>query len=138
MAGVWEAIVAAKGQVKRSSSAGEESTASVNAVRLSGRLAAAPVERVLPSGDAVLTLRLIVTRPPRRARAGSVGRSASVDTIDCSVWGVALRRRVGKWEPGDQISVEGSLRRRFWQGPGGARSRYDVEVLGASRLERAG
>lgn len=108
----------------------------LNEVQLGGRLAAVPVSVVLPSGDELVTLRLVVPRPPGRGRART--RTVSVDTVDCSVWAAALRRRVSRWQPGDLIEVEGSLRRRFWRGPGGGpQSRYDVEVVRARRRRRA-
>jgi single-strand DNA-binding protein len=108
----------------------------LNQVHLGGRLAAAPVAVVLPSGDELVTLRLVVPRPPGPGRARS--RAATVDTVDCSVWPAALRRTVSRWQPGDLIEVEGSLRRRFWRGPGGGpQSRYDVEVVRARRTRRA-
>ena len=108
----------------------------VNEIRLCGRLAAAPSEKVLPSGDPLVTFRLVVPRPVSRRRGPAGGRVPSVDTIDCSAWSAALRRRVVGWESGDLITVEGALRRRFWHASGGARSRYDVEVLKASRRRR--
>ncbi|MEO8106587.1 MAG: single-stranded DNA-binding protein [Actinomycetes bacterium] len=108
----------------------------VNAVHLRGRLSAPPVARELPSGDVVVTLRVVVARPERRRRAPASGRAVTVDTIDCSVWAAALRRRVLGWGPGDEIAVEGSLRRRFWRGQGGAQSRYEVEVVKARREAR--
>lgn len=108
----------------------------LNEIRLCGRLAAVPEEKVLPSGDALVTFRLVVTRLPNRQRAG--GRAVAVDTIDCTAWSAALRKRVARWERGDLVSVEGALRRRFWHANGGARSRYDVEVRRASRQRRAG
>ena len=109
----------------------------VNEVRLCGRLAAEPEERVLPSGDSLVTFRLVVLRPASRRKGPAGGRAPSVDTIDCSAWSAALRRRVVTWTAGDLISVEGALRRRFWHSPAGARSRYDVEVVQASRRRRA-
>ena len=110
--------------------------APLNEVRLGGRLAAEPVAVALPSGDELVTLRLVVPRPPGRGRARS--RAVTVDTVDCSVWSATLRRTVLRWRPGDQIEVEGSLRRRFWRGPGGGpQSRYDVEVVKARRSRRA-
>ncbi len=102
-----------------------------NQVDLVGRLAAAPLERLLPSGDAVVQLRLVVPRTGRASRPG-------VDTIDCAAWTVALRRRLLRWEVGDVVALTGSLRRRFWRAPdGGAASRYEVEVLQARRVRRA-
>jgi len=105
----------------------------VNAVHLVGRLGAAPETRELPSGDALVTMRLVVARPPGARRASASGRVVTVDTIDCCVWGAGLRRTVMRWAPGDQVVVEGSLRRRFWRGPAGAQSRYEVEVVKARR-----
>ncbi len=109
----------------------------VNEIHLQGRLAASPLERLLPSGDAVVTFRLVVSRPPSYRRGQTGRQTASVDTIECSAWGAALRRKVAKWGQGDVITVDGALRRRFWQAQGGARSRYDVEVRRASRVRRA-
>lgn len=108
----------------------------VNTVQLLGRLAAPPESRELPSGDELVTMRLVVARPPGGRRASAPGRSVTVDTIDCCVWAASLRRKIVRWAPGDQIAVEGSLRRRFWRGPGGAQSRYEVEVLKARRALR--
>lgn len=109
----------------------------VNVVRLLGRLAAAPESRELPSGDELVTMRLVVARPPGGRRASASGRAVTVDTIDCCVWAAAIRRRVLRWGPGDQIVVEGSLRRRFWRGSAGAQSRYEVEVVKARRQMRS-
>lgn len=105
-------------------------TADLNRVALLGRLSAAAERRLLPSGDEVVTFRLVV---PRRSRGPQ-----RVDTIDCSVWTARLQERALRWEPGTQLAVEGALRRRFWRSPGGPRSRYDVEVARARRLKGAG
>jgi single-strand DNA-binding protein len=105
----------------------DQPRSAVNQVRLLGRLADAPETRELPSGDEVVTFRLIVDR--RGARSAQ----ATVDTIDCTVWGATLRRRAASWKAGERLAVEGSLRRRFWRSPQGARSRYDVEVSRVSR-----
>lgn len=106
-----------------------------NELLLRGRLAADPEPRTLPSGDEVVTFRLIVRRDAR-SRAGS-RTEATVDTIDCTVWRKDLRRNAGAWRGGDVVEVGGALRRRFWRGAGGVASRYDVEVLRAKRLRRA-
>ena len=103
----------------------------VNEVRLRGRLADRPEIRSLPSGDEVVTFRLVVGRRPTR------GSQVTVDTIDCTIWGATLRRRASAWLPGEVLVVEGSLRRRFWRSPQGARSRYDVEVQKVTRARRA-
>jgi single-strand DNA-binding protein len=103
----------------------------VNEVRLTGRLGAPPNRTVLPSGDEVLTFRLVVPRGPDDRRP------PSVDTVDCSVWPAGMRRRAGSWVEGDEVAVTGRLRRRFWRGPGGLRSRYEVDVRQGRRLRRA-
>lgn len=103
----------------------------VNEVRLSGRLAAEAAERDLPSGDAVVQLRLVVRRPP--GRAGVTGSAAVVDTIDLACWTPVLRRRALALRVGDIVEIEGSLRRRFWRGPAGPASRYEVEVASLRR-----
>jgi single-strand DNA-binding protein len=107
-----------------------------NEVALVGRLAAAPEERTLPSGDALVVFRLVVDRPPgaRRTRAGR--RSPTVDTIDCAVSTAALRRKVLGWSAGDVLELGGALRRRFWRGVHGPASRCEVEVREARRLVR--
>jgi len=111
-----------------------EST-SRNEVLLVGRLAAPPAERELPSGDVLVTFRVVVDRPP--ARRGEPERRASVDALDCVAWTAGLRKAAGGWQSGDVLELEGSLRRRFWRAPSGLGSRYEVEVTRARRLSRA-
>ena len=106
-----------------------------NHVRLVGRLAASPVERILPSGDLLVDFRMIVDRPLRR-RAGDRSR-ARIDTLDCVAWTSRLRRQVGGWDAGELVEVTGSLRRRFWRAPfGAAASRYEIEVDQARKVRR--
>ena len=104
----------------------------LNEVRLRGRFAGA-VERELPSGDHVVTARLVV---PRVGGTTSGGAAVGVDTIDCALWSVPLRRRALKVPEGTVVEVEGTLRRRFWRGAGGPASRYEVEVSALRRLTR--
>jgi single-strand DNA-binding protein len=99
-----------------------------NEVHLVGRLAAVPEERELPSGDLLVALRLVVERGPRERRP------PTVDTVECTVWTLALRRRVLAWAVGDVVEVSGRLRRRFWRSAAGPVSRYDVEVQQARRV----
>lgn len=103
-----------------------------NEVTLVGRLAAESESRTLPSGDELVTWRLIVERPsaPRRLRA------PTVDTLDCVAWRADVRRRAASWKPGDILAISGSLRRRFWRSGGGPASRCEVEVRTARRLPR--
>jgi single-strand DNA-binding protein len=119
---------------------GEEASeieASVNEVRLVGRLAGAPIERVLPSGTILLTFRVVVRRagdqPPRTEGA----RVPTVDTVDCVAWQPRVRRIVNGWQVSDVVAVEGSLRRRFWRGASGLASRYEVQVSSGRRLRTA-
>jgi single-strand DNA-binding protein len=109
-----------------------------NEVVLVGRLAEAPQQRTLASGDTVSTFRIVVRRTSAGpgARRGAA-RGAPVDTVDCAVWTPGLRRTVGRWLRDDIVSVEGSLRRRFWRAEAGVGSRYEVEVTRASRLRRS-
>lgn len=110
---------------------------SQNELVLAGRVSAAPEERELPSGDVIATFRVIVDRPPR-ARPDGGGPGASVDVIDCVAWAAGVRRTARGLAPGDVVTLRGSLRRRFWRGPTGATSRYEVEVAALKRLRRAG
>jgi single-strand DNA-binding protein len=97
---------------------------SVNAVQLSGRVSAAPEARMLPSGDEVVSFRLIVPRSPA-ARRRSKQR---VDTIECSAWTARLRRAVRRLSAGDAVTVTGELRRRFTRGAGGPMSWVNVDL----------
>jgi single-strand DNA-binding protein len=105
-----------------------------NEVHLVGRVSAEPVPVTLPSGDSVVTVRLVVERP--RPPAGR-GRRRQVDTLACAGWVPALRRTLLRWSPGDVVAVDGSLRRRFWRAEGVPQSRYEVELTAARRLARA-
>jgi single-strand DNA-binding protein len=103
-----------------------------NEVSLTGRVGARPEERALPSGDVVVSFRVVVERPPPRRERGP-----TVDTIDCNAWLGKVRRTVLAWSPGDVVEVTGALRRRFWRAGAGAASRTEVEVLRARRLAKA-
>ncbi len=100
----------------------------VNSVTIAGRVSAAPDVRDLPSGDRLVTLRVVVDRPPER---GSTKRV--VDVIDVACWSKRTQRSATSLGPDDAIRVEGSLRRRFFSTGTGRASRYEVE---ASRLAR--
>lgn len=106
-----------------------------NEVLLRGRLSVEPAERDLPSGDTIMTLRVVVDRPAQRAKQ-PVPRQR-VDAIDCVVWNGRVQRSVRAWKPGDQVQVEGAIRRRFFRGASGVASRVEVEVTKARRLRSA-
>lgn len=95
-----------------------------NLVRLAGRVSAAPETRVLPSGDEIVTFRLVV----RRSAAARRRSKQLVDTIECTVWRAALRRSVSRLVAGTEVVVEGELRRRFSRAGGAATSWVGVEV----------
>lgn len=100
-----------------------------NEVLIRGRMAATAEVRELPSGDSVVTFRVIIEREPQ----GAAGRRR-VDTIDCAAWVPPLQSSVLAWEPGDLVEVSGGLRRRFRRGEGGTTSRVEVEVVDARRV----
>lgn len=107
-----------------------------NEVVLVGRVSGVPVERELPSGDALVSWRLVVDRPaPRRAPPPGV-RPPTIDTLDCVGWTAPVRRTARGLEDGDVVAVEGALRRRFWRGGAGAVSRTEVEVQALRRVSR--
>ncbi len=97
---------------------------SANLVQLSGRVSAAPEARMLPSGDEVVSFRLVV---PRSAAARRRYKQ-QVDTIECSAWTARLRRSVRRLEAGDTVVVTGELRRRFSRGAHGPMSWVNVDL----------
>lgn len=100
----------------------------LNAVTLRGRLSADPESRTLPSGDVLVTFRVVVDRQPARRQ-----QRRPVDAIDCAAWSARVQRTVRTWSAGDVVDVEGRLRRRFRRVGGAPRSRVEVEVTGARR-----
>jgi single-strand DNA-binding protein len=110
----------------------------LNSVQLIGELATGAEVRALPNGDEVVGCRIVV-------RTGSVGYGGGhkaappvrTDSIDCVTSVVALRKRLLSYGPGDVIEVSGALRHRYWRGPGGLNSRYEVELTSVRRRRRA-
>lgn len=97
---------------------------SVNEVLLRGRVSGEPTERELPSGDRVVEFRIVI---PRKSRAG-------VDTLDIAAW-TAKTRRTGLALKGEEwVEISGAIRRRFWQGPSGLASRWQIEASAISRI----
>ena len=70
-----------------------------NDVVLRGRMSAPAEIRTLPSGDPLLTFRLVVRRPEPRARG------QSVDVLTCITYDRGLQRRAALWQPGDVAAV---------------------------------
>ena len=95
-----------------------------NDVVLCGRLAAPAEQRELPSGDVVLTARIIIDRDTSEQTKSR----QRVDTIDCAAWQARVQRTMRSWQGGDVVQIAGALRRRFFRGAAGAVSRTEVEV----------
>lgn len=111
--------------------ANEEVPLGTNDVCLVGRLSVEPTVKELPSGDAMVQVRVVVDRP-------EASRSRQrVDALDCTIWAARLRGQVAKWHAGDVVEFHGSIRRRFYQTPGGTQSRVEIEVDKARRLQRS-
>lgn len=101
-------------------------------VLLRGRVTSPPEERALPSGDALVAFRLSVPRRPTPLGRGS--RQTS-DWVDCVAAAARVRRAAASWSVGDEVEVEGVLRRRFFRtASGGGGSRLEVEALQARRV----
>jgi single-strand DNA-binding protein len=102
----------------------EEIDYSLNDCLLRGRVSAQATDRELPSGEHVVEFRLIITRDAREG----------VDTLDIAAWSSRLRRTALSLKPGEWIEVSGAVRRRFWQGPAGLASRWQIEAESIARL----
>ncbi|MBB3091915.1 single-stranded DNA-binding protein [Nocardioides albus] len=107
--------------------------ATVNEVRLIGRLSLAAEEKELPSGDQLTSFRVVVNRPRDKRR----GSRVQIDALECHTWIARVRRAAMTWQVGDVIEVNGSLRRRFFKTGGRLQSMTEVEVLSARRVSRA-
>jgi single-strand DNA-binding protein len=97
---------------------------SLNDCLLRGRVSAPATDRELPSGEHVVEFRLIITRDQREG----------VDTLDIAAWSPKNRRSALSLKAGEWIEVAGSVRRRFWQGPAGLASRWQIEADSITRL----
>ncbi len=104
-----------------------------NDVVLVGRVAAVAEERTLPSGDSLMTARVIVDRDASAQQHSN----QRVDTIDCVAWTVRVQRSMRAWSPGDVVEVSGSIRRRFFRGATGPVSRVEVEIKQTRKVKAA-
>ena len=102
-----------------------------NDVVLRGRVSALPELRTLPSGDTLVSFRLVVRRPEPRA----CGRT--VDVLPCITYDRSLQRRAAAWQPGDVVEVEGALQRRFWRTGTGRASICEVNCRRGRKLPRS-
>jgi single-strand DNA-binding protein len=106
-----------------------------NVVLLRGRISGEPEERELPSGDVMVTFRLVVRREPSPMTKGS--RQVS-DWVACTAWGGRARASARAWHLGDEVEVRGALRRRYYRGGTGTPgTSLEVEMLTGRRLQRA-
>ena len=97
---------------------------SLNDVVLRGRVSQEAVEKELPSGDKVVEFRLIVSRE----------KQPGVDTLDIGSWSSKSRRIALSLTPDEWVEISGSIHRRFWSGPSGLGSRWQVEAVEISRI----
>ncbi len=102
----------------------EEIDYSLNDCLLRGRVSAPATDRELPSGEHVVEFRLIITRAEREG----------VDTLDIAAWSSRMRRTALSLKAGEWVEISGSIRRRFWQGPTGLASRWQIEAESITRL----
>ena len=95
-----------------------------NEVVLCGRVSADPETRELPSGDPLVTFRLVVQRDQRALKISK----QTVDVIECAAWTPRLRQKAARLQPGVEVEVSGALRRRFSRRLGGLTSHVSVEL----------
>jgi len=121
-----------------------------NSVSLIGRVSAAGVERVLPSGDKVVEFRIVVDRNPAKQVShsnkalnsnGSVpslkrrSLKREIDSLDIAAWSAKSRRSALALKCEQWVEISGAVRRRFWQAPSGLASRWQVEAHSITRLQ---
>lgn len=95
-----------------------------NTVTLVGRVSAPAESRTLPSGDELVSFRLVVARSAAARRRSK----QTVDTFECTAWSARLRRRALRLAAGEHIRVSGELRRRFSRAGGAPASWVSVDV----------
>jgi single-strand DNA-binding protein len=115
---------AKKGKSPKAKIQYEEPDFSLNDVMLRGRVSGVAVEKTLPSGDKVVEFRLIISRL----------ELTGVDTLDIGAWSAKTRRLALSLKPDEWIEISGSIHRRFWKGPSGLASRWQVEAAEISRI----
>lgn len=101
-----------------------------NEVRLRGRVSGTPETRALPSGDELVSLRIVVPRSAAARKRSKVG----IDTIELTAWSSALRRKASRLAEGDVVEITGELRRRFVRGGTGVMSFVGVDLLTCDRV----
>lgn len=99
----------------------------VNLVHLVGRITAIDEARSMPSGDMVVSCRVVVPR------SGSGPGRGGVDALDVACWTKSTQSAVARIGVDGVAEVHGVLRRRFFQTGAGAASRYEVEATKVRR-----
>lgn len=115
--------------------ADEDFPPAINEVYLIGRVSAPAQRKVLPSGDELVSFRLVIDRPAAKKGAPTTSRQ-SVDVIDISCWSARTRRTALNLDAGTTARVQGRLRRRFWKTPGGTASRHEVEAVAVAKVRQ--
>lgn len=105
----------------------------VNSVHMCGRVAQLPTRRTLPSGDGLITMRLIVRRSARARRRSRV----TVDAFECVAWTRRVQRSMERLEPDDVVEVDAELRRRFRRVSGAPVSMVELELTGCRIVAKA-
>lgn len=105
----------------------------VNDVRIRGRVSGAPRRRRLPSGDEVVSIRVVVPRTGEAPRGGST-RVIRSDTVECAAWSGRPQAAMADLLPDEHVFVTGALRRRFWRAGGAVASTFEVEVHQVERV----
>jgi single-strand DNA-binding protein len=106
----------------------------VNEVLIRGRVSGDPRERELPSGDSIVSIRVVVPRPTTRRRPPGAGARVGVDTFECVAWLRRHQQAVRRLTDGDHVLVTGALRRRFWRAGAAVASLVEIEVASVRRL----
>lgn len=104
-----------------------------NVIRLCGRVAQDPVRRTLPSGDTLVTMRVIVRRGPAARRRSRV----PVDAFECVGWTQRVQRSMTRLRPDDVVEIGGRLRRRFRRVAGAPVSTVEIELTSCRTVTRA-
>jgi single-strand DNA-binding protein len=118
-------------------STGPDAVPARNEVLLVGRVSGEVAERELPSGDLLVSFRVVVDRAPPKRHVPEGVRAPTVDALACVAWTAALRRTARGLSPGDVVEVEGALRQRYWRAGAGLGSRTEVEVASLRRVARS-
>lgn len=96
----------------------------VNSVLIRGRVSSAGIEKTLPSEDRVVEFRVVLTRENR----------TGVDVLDIGAWNSKARKRALSLKIDEWVEIEGSIHRRFWKGPQGLASRWQIEASDITRI----